>query len=440
MAELFESKEENYQPYTQNFYNPFIWTKNYSKVNGIVEVLLKLEKSRVRRNVSMYVVNLILNNGKVAVSRSKGWFNNHPNSRWHTYRSAIKSQDLLQELGFVKISRGYRTAGFSKGFSSTLEVTDKFKVVFLKEDIKKEIISSRLEVDVSNLYDILVDSNGYKGVGSDREKAISMDNIGKEITTALQSHFLKKGLEDALRNMSKLNTELFSKITLGFDDGRVTNTISNVYLTRIFKEDGCGRIYQQYASSYQQLPKEDRKHLTINGLKTVEVDYSNLHINLLYHKVDKDNPVEDSYMAIVKVLLGKPDPEIREIIKLYIIIAINAKNFRSSVSAMNLKHSKMVRKLKEKNIKFKDIINAFGKVHPDIQKFLNSNISFELMLKDSTILENVLLRLNKEGILGLPLHDSIICQKGFERRVKEIMIEEYKNYTRLSITVKISAE
>lgn len=93
--------------------------------------------------------------------------------------------------------------------------------------------------------------------------------------------------------------------------------------------------------------------------------------------------------------------------------------------------------LKKQGISLKNVITAFEKVHSKIAHFLNSDVSLELMSKDSDIMEQVLLKLMRKNILEIPLPDSIICQRGQEARVKAIMEEAYHEETGFTINVEI---
>jgi hypothetical protein len=225
---------------------------------------------------------------------------------------------------------------------------------------------------------------------------------------------------------------------LGFDDSRSLNInmVTDVYLTREFTKEGCGRFYQQHGISYQFIKRERRKHLTINGVKTAEVDFSGLHINLLYVMEGIQNELSDCYMPVVEGLIGRRDDELREAIKQSILVAINAPNFKAFVGALN--SSKEIYPVLHKfGVRPKAIITQFSIIHPHITKHLNTNASILLQYKDSNIIQEVLLKLKKEKILGVPLHDSIICQKSKAKKVKKIMEQTYKKMTGFNIIVKI---
>jgi hypothetical protein len=62
---------------------------------------------------------------------------------------------------------------------------------------------------------------------------------------------------------------------------------------------------------------------------------------------------------------------------------------------------------------------VFKELHSELEDSLNNDSGISLMYKDSNIIEQVLLKLKEENILGVPLHDSIICRQSDKDRVKE---------------------
>ena len=88
-------------------------------------------------------------------------------------------------------------------------------------------------------------------------------------------------------------------------------------LKRIFNnnsfEDG-GRFYHGW---WQEIPKEYRKFITIDGKRTVEVDYSSIHFRILYAEQGIDIGDDDPY-----IIEGYEDS--RDEIKIALNIILNA--------------------------------------------------------------------------------------------------------------------
>ena len=57
-------------------------------------------------------------------------------------------------------------------------------------------------------------------------------------------------------------------------------------------EDG-GRFYGGW---WQSIPSEYRKYISLNGDLTIEMDYSSIHIHLLYAELQSHCPHKDHYV------------------------------------------------------------------------------------------------------------------------------------------------
>lgn len=456
--------------YEQPFYSFNLSTKGYSKVVSRVNKLFPRANNRLKANISLYVINLICSpNGKIAVMRKKEWFKEHVIvGGFHSYRYGMGAQLLLESSGFVRYVKGRNARiGYKTGFASRLVATDKFMslfpttlysrpsldVHFCLDCICKEEIPSE-EVGFYSKSVLLCETKGKKKLFSRPEyyKAIRNDSTSFQynITTLdnkTQSRELKKTgkfldnfkfdtLVKGIIGSYVLNKDYFSKIHLDLSENVEPSMVKNVYLTRIYKRGGGGRFFQINALSYQNIKREYRNLLLINKKPVVEVDYSSLHLNLLYNSKKLPCVSGDAYMNIVNDLIGKSNKDLREAIKKCVLISINAKDMNDYKSAMRWREKGDYEILQRFKISTEKVITSIIKLYPEISEFINSDASIDLMHKDSDLIENVLYRLKGKKILGVPLHDSIICQKGKEKQVKKIMEEEYKKFTSFDIKVE----
>ncbi|MFH0876521.1 MAG: hypothetical protein V1859_11385 [archaeon] len=439
--------------YQQRFYQPFIDLEHFTEVKDKVESIFPLENHRTKKHLVLYIINLICSaNGKIAVSRDRLWFKRNIPKCWHSVRLAIKSQDLLISKGLVTYEQGRNARpGYISGFASRLVKTDEFdrqfgsiQIISLKLDsnecfdliYREAVIPENIpdeysfESYINNIKIKILNRNEttltYKLVDGDN----SPETCNLNLPLSDSSNFRKIALNTYL-----LNTEYFNNITLGFDSEIEKEMIRNIYLTRIFTPLGCGRFFQQHSISYQNIKKENRSHLLINGQQTAEVDYQGMHINLLYAKERLPCFVGDTYMPIVVKLIGSENSALRDAVKKCVLIAINAKSLNSYKKAIRWNEPDVIKTLSEFSIKPKKVIEAFAEVHPNIAHHLNSNASLDLMYEDSNIMEKVLFKLKELEIYGCPLHDSIICPSQHIDDVKRVMRETYFQVTGFEITV-----
>ncbi|MBF0527731.1 MAG: hypothetical protein HQK55_00390 [Deltaproteobacteria bacterium] len=191
------------------------------------------------------------------------------------------------------------------------------------------------------------------------------------------------------------------------------------YLHRVFNK-GSFKLGGRFFGGYHlELPKELRAHIKINGLSTIEADYSALHIRMLYHLEDMDYHA-DPYIDVCE------SPEERKIYKLVLLIAINADNETTAVQAIR---SKLREERVFEGLTDHDILNRlarFKSVHQRIGKYMNTGIGLYLQNLDSRITEIILKNSTEKGIPCLPVHDSYIvprCEKDF---LLGLMVKAYQ--------------
>ena len=177
-----------------------------------------------------------------------------------------------------------------------------------------------------------------------------------------------------------------------------------------------GRIY---GLPYQQLPDNIRKMIYINGEPTVELDYKALHPRMLYNIKGLDIK-KDPY----SICAGE---EYREVFKVGLLVSINAEDEKSAMGGIPGKLAKNGIPMPKIKNPCRWIVDKAKTAHPKIADFICSDMGVVLQNKDSRIMNNILLRLLGQNILGLPIHDSIIVQERHEQVLREIMLEEYEN-------------
>lgn len=190
-----------------------------------------------------------------------------------------------------------------------------------------------------------------------------------------------------------------------------------------------GRFYAHSMfgmADYQQLSKEKRSTIKINGENTVEVDYSCLHLSLMYAKCGKQL-TKDAYAWC----------EDREIAKKITIICLNNKSYVGALSACR-------KYLEEQGIDVyygRPTLNYVYNMltyHSEIRDafFKKDCDALAMQHTDSNIMEGVLRSLHKRNIPALPVHDSVIVPESRKQAAIRIMKEQYKQITGFDIVVK----
>ena len=214
----------------------------------------------------------------------------------------------------------------------------------------------------------------------------------------------------------------------------------NIEYYRVFNDSSFelgGRFYGAWRVT---LRKDVRGNITLNGEKTIELDYSSIGIHLLYSQenlnyYDLNGNNSDPY------ILKGIDPEEREVNKKIITFALNM--------SPGDRHRKFVytvrKKIKKTNDKrsilgIKKLLNVptprevhkrlriFEEENVPIKHHLFTSVGTKLQFKDSCLAENVIERMVSMRIPVLVIHDSFIVQyrngKLLRRLMNNVCIEQ----------------
>jgi hypothetical protein len=205
--------------------------------------------------------------------------------------------------------------------------------------------------------------------------------------------------------------------------------LHRVFLDRRF--DRGGRFFGPW---YQNIPKEYRQHIMIDGAPTMELDYSALHPNLLYYYAGVDPPKGDLYE------LKDYSEDTRNFMKAMFLRMINSPSpyeAKGSIRKAAFYVSKKTKKRKRR-IKIPTELGNLDDIYLDplIDKFLEKHkpladryifkvkdLGNILQNVDSRIAEKVLLYFAYENISVLPLHDSFRIDARLYEKLQEIMLK-----------------
>ena len=191
-------------------------------------------------------------------------------------------------------------------------------------------------------------------------------------------------------------------------------------LYRVFNDSSLKKGGRFYGGDFQILKKRERKFLYINGNRTCELDYSCLHINLLYDKINYTYR-EDAYS-----INSYDNNKFRKLIKFILITMLNSSSYDAAVSAIKYNINKG--KLPKANVEL--IIQELLQKHSKIsQYFFNKKVGLELQYKESMLAEEVMRQFifkGKRVKVLLPIHDGFLCEKQYESQLFNVMKNSYK--------------
>lgn len=356
---------------------------------------------------------------------------------WYTISLLYNIFQILIEQGYVQEVKGFKDMRTGIAKSGKYIPTNKLKSLTLNIEYKKPdtfiFMNKRDKNHRLNKKKIPViphnqDKPLFKRM--DRDIRIINEVIGKAVVrfkyeTKNHNIYDPDSFEYNLENY--LNTNSIKKV--GLNEYKINK--NSMYLKRIFNRNDYMYGGRFYTPIYIGIPGEDRKSITIDREETVELDYSAHHIRMLYHR---DNLDFDGKPYVYDK--GEND-NARSVHKYMAMIAINAESRKSSIGAVmkSLKDDKKKGKYNGEIPNWKQlqiIYDDFLTYHKEIAHHVSNDEGAKLQRIDSDIMNNILVDLSKDNIVGLPVHDSVIVKKKHESRLKELMIKHYVENKKLN--------
>jgi hypothetical protein len=391
-----------------------------------LEKLIRSVRRLVSDSISVYheTSNLF---GFASIHKASGHYSSSRYSKGLSYRIHVKrAYEGLRKLGYLKEMKHGSFDG-SKGLLTRYQATLKLIGLFEGIDIRvlpvlttdhrsEEVIRVReirkirdpktgKLIKVSSLID-------YEDTPKTHEMRLNADKINEN----LRSAWIDLELEDGewLDLRYRLNQE--------HDLETPQHNLSNRTLYRVFSDATFERGGRFYGGWWQNIPKEFRTKLIINGKRTVEFDYSGLHPAILYAKVNAVIP-EDPYDIGL-------DPRHRGNIKKAFNAMLNA--------STDLRSPPMGFPLKAIGLPWKELKQRIKAKHSEISDYFGAGVGLELQYADSCMAEKLMLRFieEKSHTALLPIHDSFIVHHGYAVELREMMMEIFERDFGGRISVK----
>ena len=208
-------------------------------------------------------------------------------------------------------------------------------------------------------------------------------------------------------------------------------TQSNKFVCRIFNRNSWNKGGRFYGGWWLLCPKEYRKQIFINDSPTNEIDYSGLHIVLLYARkgVDYWSKVGTDPYAITPPDFLTDKIRAREIAKAMLLVALNAKNDLAAIKAFRNKAKDGTEEKKFSDEQLTTILGALRTKHPLIAANFASDAGIDLMNIDSKITALIIQQFVAKGIPILSVHDSYIVPYGEEDNLEDSMRSAFAQIT-----------
>ena len=234
---------------------------------------------------------------------------------------------------------------------------------------------------------------------------------------AMCLHVSNLNLKKLIRRMSTPKYRSHWHQTVPEKQGRVLN-FNHVCLRRVFSRGSMERGGRFYGGWWQFIPSEFREFITINGLATVEIDFSELHPRLLYMSQNRAPPTGDLY-DIGLMVDGKPYDAKVEPYKTQRGIVKEVFNALLNDESGSYRLSK--KKVKQVGLSFGRLKKLILNRHPPLVSVRGKGVGLGFQYIDSQIAEHVMLALLDKGITCLPVHDSFIVPRHQGKELKDAM-------------------
>ena len=429
----------------ENLFKPLVATllKECKARHGLVNkeqsgVLYKRQKLCKLMLDALYQAHCSqLPNTGVALSLSPRYYTNNDtnNTLSYSYREVRLVFNSLQSLGWIKAEKGYLPLG-GKGVPTAMRADGELANI-LKSNFEPWLLVYPIGDPLILKSKNAIKANRVKLPIPNGSKARLMRTNLNAINNLLSEQAICLNLtNDQLKAMCQKMADRNYKIDR-YDPQATrkprTLNFSHVHLRRIFARGQMNLGGRFYGGWWQNIPKDYRRYITINGCQTVEVDFSTLHPTLLFLENNLDPPA-DFYDLGLKTQGNprfEPDAEQYEIKRRIIKGFANALiNDERGVHKLD---DEAVKTLGMGSAELKDLLI---KTHPVFAKAIKSDAGVRYQFIDSRIAEAVMVKLLKQNIVCLCVHDSFVVIDAFQDELVTAMKEAFTEVVKADATLK----
>jgi hypothetical protein len=378
-----------------------------------------------------------LPNTGVALPLSPRYYTNNDsnNTLSYSFRETSLVFNSLKSLGWIKSEKGYLPLG-GKGVPTAMSADGELAKVFKSNfepwllvcPIGDPLILKSKNAIKANRVKLPI-PNGAK-TRLMRTNLNAINNLLSEQAICL--NLTNDQLKAMCQEMADRNYKIDRYDPQETRKPRALN-FSHVHLRRIFARGQMDLGGRFYGGWWQNIPKDYRRYITINGCQTVEVDFSTLHPTLLFLENKLDPPV-DFYDLGLKTEGNpsfEPDAEQYEIKRKIIKGFANALiNDERGVHKLD---KEAVARLGMESAELRDLLI---KTHPVFAKAIKSDAGVRYQFIDSRIAESVMMKLLKQNIVCLCVHDSFVVIDDFHDELVVAMKEAFAEVVKADPTLK----
>jgi hypothetical protein len=330
--------------------------------------------------------------------------------------------DNLVNEGIIAEKRGFNDKIRGIGFQSRLRASSS-----LKEKFKSARFHQFQFCDHEGRESIVLRDKNKEAVEDYQDNAIT--------------NFSRSILYDYNALLANTHIDIFDldkpviEIGSGSKAMKLAITQQDKFVRRIFNNSRWDEGGRFYGGWWQRCPKTYRENIVFDGVATAEIDFSGIHIVILYAQegINYWAEVNEDPYSIYGINDIDPDIDLRAAAKLLLLTAINAKTPEKAYGAFRQQADSGSPEKSMTNQQLSSILNQLKWKHEPIAHKLASGAGIELMYVDSQITERLIERFTRHYRCPiLTIHDSYIVPFGYDRILNREMQAAFEIVTGVS--------
>ena len=322
---------------------------------------------------------------------------NRYNKLFLSYRPVARLIRLLKEHGFIEFVSGFHDRRNGVGYTSRIRAEKKLRALF--EDMRNRVAFGPFNEQIAE--------------EKTRELIILRDHEHHDVD--YEENDQTRAMRRQLLLYNEFMRNKYLDVSLRGWPWAESIDLTRKQLHRVFNNGSWEQGGRYYGAWWQNVNRDLRQRIQIGDKKTIEIDYSGLHIVLLYAMAGIDyfaDVGEDPYLnpriVAPEVADRAGSAEVRSLMKTLSLAAINADNELKAIQAVNSETDRAIRG--RLGIPMWELLRRFAEFHAPIRPHFCSGIGIRLQYIDSLITENVIdWMVLREGVPVLPVHDSYVC-------------------------------
>ena len=358
---------------------------------------------------------------EAAIRKGQYYYSANRPDKMLTYSIHIeRAFEGLVELGYLEVTKlGYfdrngRKDGTPTSRLSRYIASDRLLGLFTVEELKAlpAIIPPYCDPELIRVRVKEKDENGLN-----RKRSIAVTDTAETTCMRKNLNLINKALLMHWYDLEIPDDELtdLQKRLSGDPKNERIIRMDQRSLHRVFNDAELQTGGRFYGGWWQNIPREHRQHLAVNGKAMVELDYSNQHPSILYAQEGATRPA-DCYSGVIKpkhLSDGVKQEDLRDAVKAAFNAMLNSsKPLRQAPNGVSPIRF---------GLTWAELSQAIMSFHEPIAHHFYTGVGLRLQRLDSDIAEKVLLHFARSGIAILPLHDSFLMHNGYEPSLNPVM-------------------